>query len=174
MNPVEIPVDIKLEQNRRMITWPASSVEFLGHVENNQLKELYKNCSVFTFPSTVETFGNPLFEAMACGCPIVCSNAAAMPEIAGDAVVYVDPLVPNEISKAIARFLDDGALRTEFRKRAKKTVNYVFMDRDNPEKQRKFLCGQECTQRCDVMLDYNRLQCALCRLLQDSCLFEFR
>jgi len=129
LNPVEIPVDIKLEQNRRMITWPASSVEFLGHVENNQLKELYKNCSVFTFPSTVETFGNPLFEAMACGCPIVCSNAAAMPEIAGDAVVYVDPLVPNEISKAIARFLDDEALRTEFRKRAKKqSITYSWTE----------------------------------------------
>ena len=97
-----------------------NSVQFLGHVENNRLKELYKNCSVFAFPSTVETFGNPLVEAMACGCPIVCSNAAAMPEIAGDAVIYVDPLSPSDISKAIVRFLDDGVLRAEFRKRAKK------------------------------------------------------
>lgn len=103
-----------------MITWSASSVEFIGHVEINQLKKLYKICSVFAFPLTVETFGNLLVEAMACGCPIICSNAAAMAEIAGDAVIYVDPLSPRDISKAIVRFLDDGVLRAEFRKRAKK------------------------------------------------------
>jgi len=143
-----------------MITWPASSVEFLGHVENNQLKELYKNCSVFTFPSTVETFGNPLFEAMACGCLIVCSNAAAMPEIAGDAVVYVDPLVPNETSKAIARFLDDGALRTEFRKRAKKTVNYVFMDRDIQKNNGSSYAGRSALKDvtlCSIIIVFNAL-----------------
>jgi glycosyltransferase involved in cell wall biosynthesis len=156
-----------------MITWPANSVEFLGHVEINQLKELYKICSVFAFPLTVETFGNLLVEAMACGCPIICSNAAAMPEIAGDAVIYVDPLSPSDISKAIVRFLDDGVLRAEFRKRAKKQ-SIIYSWAVSSKKQQNFLCEQPRTQRRDVMLDYSHLLYVQCHPLQDSYQFVFR
>ena len=63
-------------------------VEFLGGVSSSELVGLYQQCIVFVFPSTVETFGNPLVEAMASGAPIASSQTAAMPEVVGDAAVF--------------------------------------------------------------------------------------
>ena len=68
-------------------------VEFLGHVSVIELRELFGRCRIFVFPSTVETFGNPLVEAMACGAPIASSNTAAMPEVLGDAAAALLLLV---------------------------------------------------------------------------------
>jgi glycosyltransferase involved in cell wall biosynthesis len=86
------------------------SVDFVGHVEEGPLLELYRSCAAFVFPSTIESFGMPLLEAMACGAPIACSRAAAMPEIAGDTVAYFDPDDARDIAGAIARLLDDRGL----------------------------------------------------------------
>ena len=83
-------------------------VEFLGQVHPQELVALYQRCGVFVFPSTVETFGNPLVEAMACGAPIACSNTAAMPEVVGDAAVFFDPLNIESITSAISSFLNDA------------------------------------------------------------------
>ena len=83
-------------------------VEFLGE----------KNCKLFVFPSTVETFGNPLVEAMACGAPIVSSNTAAMPEILGEAGHYFDPLNVNDMAKQIIALLENEEDRYELSKRA--------------------------------------------------------
>ena len=90
------------------------AVEFLGNVHFEGLLELYGACEVFVFPSTVETFGNPLVEAMASGCPVICSNAAAMPEVAGDAVLFVDPDKPDQLRDALQRFLMDETLCTHY------------------------------------------------------------
>ena len=59
----------------------------------------------------METFGNPLVEAMACGAPIACSNTAAMPEVAGDAAEYFDPGSVESMAQAIDRLLKDFKLR---------------------------------------------------------------
>lgn len=93
-------------------------VVFLGHVETEDLAKLYRRCTVFVFPSTVETFGNPLLEAMASGAAIACSNAAAMPEVAGDAAVMFDLSNPDAMASAIARLLDDPDLARDLRQRA--------------------------------------------------------
>ncbi|MEX2642209.1 MAG: glycosyltransferase, partial [Acetobacterales bacterium] len=61
------------------------AVTLLGTQPKERLAELYRRCAVFVFPSTVETFGQPLAEAMASGAPIACADAAAMPEVLGDA-----------------------------------------------------------------------------------------
>ena len=87
-----------------------NNIEFLGGVDEADLVDLYKNCAVFVFPSTVETFGNPLIEAMASGAPIAASNTAAMPEIAGDAALYFDPHNIEEMASSIGRLLSDQAL----------------------------------------------------------------
>ncbi|WP_242442842.1 glycosyltransferase family 1 protein [Magnetospirillum sp. 15-1] len=94
------------------------SVTFLGGQTPAELLGLYRRCTAFVFPSTVETFGNPLVEAMACGAPVVCSNSAAMPEVAGDAVLYVDPLDEGAMAATILSLLDDAALRDQLAARA--------------------------------------------------------
>ena len=92
-------------------------VHFVGSLDVWALRQHYQDCLMLVFPSTVETFGNPLVEAMACGAPIACSNRAAMPEIVGDAAVYFDPLSPDDIENAIVRLLSDPALRHDLSRR---------------------------------------------------------
>ncbi len=98
----------------------ADVIEFLGEKRTGDLLELYRRCLVFVFPSTVETFGNPLVEAMACGAPIACSNTAAMPEIVGDAAEFFSPLDAGEMASRILAIAGDPALRRELGLRARK------------------------------------------------------
>lgn len=93
-------------------------VTFLGHVQSADLCRLYQHCRVFVFPSTVETFGNPLVEALACGTPTACSNRTAMPEIAGDAVEYFDPEDMESMCRALEVLLTDEARRADLSARA--------------------------------------------------------
>ena len=95
-----------------------AAVNFLGHVEPAQLNDLYLSCHVFVFPSTVETFGNPLLEAMSVGAPIACSNSAAMPEVIGDAGLTFDPRDTRDIVHKIEMLLADPDLRTQLGERA--------------------------------------------------------
>ena len=86
------------------------AVEFLGRKSSEELVLLYQKCQIFIFPSTIETFGNPLLEAMACGAPIACSNTAAMPEIAKDAALYFNPAEPDDIARKIIQLTEDKVL----------------------------------------------------------------
>jgi glycosyltransferase involved in cell wall biosynthesis len=65
------------------------------------LPALYSAASVFIFPSIYEGFGLPPLEAMACGTPVITSNAASLPEVCGDAAVYVDPLSEDSMVAAM-------------------------------------------------------------------------
>jgi len=87
------------------------AVEFLGEKNAEELKHLYQECKLFVFPSTVETFGNPLVEAMACAAPIVSSNTAAMPEVLGAAGYYFDPLDAQDMAESIIKLLEDDEIR---------------------------------------------------------------
>lgn len=89
----------------------SSSVKFEGSVGMPSLVKLYQHCTVFIFPSTIETFGNPLVEAMACGAPVACSNTAAMPEVAGDAVDYFNPNDINDIARVTCGLLANPVRR---------------------------------------------------------------
>jgi glycosyltransferase involved in cell wall biosynthesis len=86
------------------------SVRFTGHVETAELDALYRDCRVFVFPSTVETFGNPLLEAMAAGAPIAASKAAAMPEVLGEGGVMFDPGDAGDMAAKIEQLLTDPEL----------------------------------------------------------------
>ncbi len=92
-----------------------SEIVFLRDVPDADLPALYAGATVFVFPSLYEGFGLPPLEAMACGAPVVCSNASSLPEVVGDAAVLVDARNVQELGSAIARVLDDAALRDELR-----------------------------------------------------------
>lgn len=86
------------------------AVTLLGPLPRDALADLYRRCAVFVFPSRVETFGQPLAEAMAAGAPIACADATAMPEVLGDTGLYFDPADPSAVEQAIDRLLCDPAL----------------------------------------------------------------
>ena len=98
-------------------------VTFLGGLDVDQLITLYQKCGIFVFPSTVETFGNPLVEAMACGAPIASSSAAAMPEVLGNAGIYFDPNNIDDIRDTISRLLVDQNLRHSISRLAEARAN---------------------------------------------------
>lgn len=104
-------------------------ITFLGSVTPDRLLELYRSCTAFVFSSTVETFGNPLVEAMACGAPIVCSNSAAMPEVLGDAGLYFDPTDCVDMADKIDRVLSDPDLaRTLAEKGLKRAKSFSWSE----------------------------------------------
>ena len=86
-------------------------VRVLEYVPDEDLAGLYSGATAFVFPSLYEGFGFPVLEAMACGTPVICSNTSSLPEVAGEAALTVDPLDTAALSTAIARVLDDSALR---------------------------------------------------------------
>lgn len=87
------------------------AVRFAGYVSAEDLEGLYDEADVFVFPSLSEGFGLPLLEAMARDLPVVTSNVSALPEVAGDAALQVDPRSPGAIAAAIAELLTDPGLR---------------------------------------------------------------
>lgn len=85
----------------------ASRVEFRGHVERDELAALYRGAACLVLPSRWEGFGLPVVEAMASGTPVVASCVGAIPEVAGEAAVLVDPGDPSALAGGIERALAD-------------------------------------------------------------------
>jgi glycosyltransferase involved in cell wall biosynthesis len=79
----------------------AGDVVFTGKVPLTETVNFYRAADVFVYPSFNETFGLPILEAMACGCPVVTSDTSAMPETAGGAAMLANPDDPASIAKAI-------------------------------------------------------------------------
>jgi glycosyltransferase involved in cell wall biosynthesis len=82
-------------------------VERRGRVPAEELASLYRRAAALVFPSRYEGFGQPPLEAMACGCPVACSHAGALPEVCGEAARYFDPESAQEIAAAVAAVLGD-------------------------------------------------------------------
>jgi glycosyltransferase involved in cell wall biosynthesis len=86
-------------------------VHFAGYVHDQDMPAIYSLAEVLVFPSLYEGFGLPPLEAMACGTPVVTSNATSIPEILGDAAVLVDPESPAEIAGALEMVLASSEIR---------------------------------------------------------------
>lgn len=113
-----------------------NQVKILGYLPRAELPCLFGLARLMVFPSLFEGFGIPLVEAMACGCPVACSNTTSLPEVIGTAGVQFDPTKPEEIAdvikrlwnddEALARMRQDGlarALSFNWRSTAEKTLN---------------------------------------------------
>ncbi|MFA6433289.1 MAG: glycosyltransferase family 1 protein [Elusimicrobiales bacterium] len=84
---------------------------YLGYITDAELGALYNLASFFLYPSFYEGFGLPPLEAMACGCPVVVSKAASLPEVCGGAAVYIDPHDIDGIAQGIKKVAGDDSLR---------------------------------------------------------------
>jgi len=82
----------------------------LGYVDEKQLPSLYFHASAFIFPSFYEGFGFPVIEAMASGCPVVCSDIAPLREIADDAALFFNPHDPKEMAQKLQQVIADQTL----------------------------------------------------------------
>jgi glycosyltransferase involved in cell wall biosynthesis len=89
----------------------AHRVVVTGYVPDADLPALLSGALAFVFPSLHEGFGLPVLEAMACGTPVVCSNASSLPEVAGDAALLVDPLDQDALWEGLDRIVKDPELR---------------------------------------------------------------
>lgn len=88
-------------------------IEFLGRVSDDELADLYSTAYAFIFPSFYEGFGIPPLEAQACGCPVLSSHAASMPEVLADSALYFNPYDKNEIKDAIIQIAHNPDKRSE-------------------------------------------------------------
>ncbi len=91
--------------------WAGGAPVLTGYVDDETLAALYSGARALVYPSLYEGFGLPIVEAMACGCPVICSNTSSMPEAAGEAAHLVDPEDPDDLAAALERVLEDGAYR---------------------------------------------------------------
>lgn len=89
-------------------------VVFIDRRPHHQLPYYYSGADVFVFPTFSEGFGLPPLEAMACGTPVVASNATSVPEVVGNAALLVDPYRPEDIAEAILKYLTDQELCLDF------------------------------------------------------------
>jgi glycosyltransferase involved in cell wall biosynthesis len=94
---------------------PIDGVTNLGFVSDEKLRALYAAAVALALPSTHEGFGLPVAEALAAGCPVLCSELPALGEVAGGAALYFDPLNVEEIATAMRKLLEEPSLREEMR-----------------------------------------------------------
>src|SRR5436309_979647 len=102
-----------------------AGVEARGRVAPDELVRLYRTAAALVFPSVYEGFGQPPLEAMACGCPVACSNAASLPEVVGDAARLFDPESVEDMAAAVEDVLDNAA---EWARRGLKRVKLFSWD----------------------------------------------
>lgn len=87
------------------------NIIFKQNLDDEALICEYNRATCLIFPSFYEGFGLPPLEAMACGTPVIVSNASSMPEVCGDAAVYIDPYDINDISTKMQKLLKDKVLQ---------------------------------------------------------------
>lgn len=105
--------------NQRVFRGPGTPssrrIRMAGYVSDGELRALYERAGCFVYPSLYEGFGLPPLEAMNCGCPVIASRAASLPEVCGDAALYCDPDDPADIARGIARVMESEQLRQDLR-----------------------------------------------------------
>src|SRR5262249_37580571 len=109
LSPSQVEMIKSFELRNHVIQLPP----LFGHA----LSLWYHTADVFVFPSLYEGFGMPLAEAMACGVPCVAANASSLPEVAGDAALFVDPNDVRALAQSVRTVLSESRLRDDLRAR---------------------------------------------------------
>jgi glycosyltransferase involved in cell wall biosynthesis len=103
-------------------------VRFVPHVPYEDLPWVYAAAEALVMPSLIEGFGLPLLEAMACGTPVVCSRAASLPEVAGDAAEYFEPTSADDLAAALEGVLGSRELQETLRRKGRERVRLFSWD----------------------------------------------
>lgn len=101
------------ESTNKQINKYKNRIKILGYINDNDLVKLYRQAMCLVYPSLYEGFGLPILEAMSLGCPVITSNVSSMPEVGGDAVLYVNPKSVEEIKSSIIRIIESKDLQNE-------------------------------------------------------------
>jgi glycosyltransferase involved in cell wall biosynthesis len=104
-------------------------VEFMLNADDTKLIDLYRQASVFLFPSLYEGFGWPPLEAMACGCPVVCSNEGSLPEVVGDAALTASASDESRLVRHCLAVLTDNELATKLSAKGRLRARTFSLDR---------------------------------------------
>lgn len=105
------------------------NITFTGYVSDEELVGLYNRASVFVYPSLYEGFGIPPLEAQACGCPVICSNVASLPEVGGTSLFYCDPYDKEDIYEKIAILMADDMLQETLRQKGYENIRRFSWNR---------------------------------------------
>jgi glycosyltransferase involved in cell wall biosynthesis len=105
------------------------AVDFIVDPDDSRLADLYKNACLFLFPSLYEGFGWPPLEAMAYGCPVVCSDAASLPEVVGDASLTCPPDDEQQFAEKCIAVLENGELASELAKKGLEQAGMFTLER---------------------------------------------
>jgi glycosyltransferase involved in cell wall biosynthesis len=96
-----------------------AAVKRVGYVSDAELRALYEHAACFVYPSLYEGFGLPPLEAMLCGCPVLASDAASIPEVCGDAALYCDAWSPGDLAAKLGALMREPALRRTLAERGR-------------------------------------------------------
>ena len=107
----------------------ADRIAEVGEVPDDTLWRLYSEAALLLFPSLYEGFGWPVLEAMACGCPVVCSNAASLPEVAGDAALTAPAEDEELLARHCTNVLADMRLASDLRERGRQRAATFTVER---------------------------------------------
>jgi len=116
---VDFDIAIAGSDNTRIFSRSSNSssarTKYLGYMKEGELRALYENAACFIHPSLYEGFGLTPIEAMTCGCPVITSNVASLPEVCGDAALYCYPLNPEDIAAKLEQLMGDVSLQNDLR-----------------------------------------------------------
>lgn len=104
-------IDTLLQQEE--ITDIKTYLYYPGYIANQDLPAIYNTAFAFLYPSLRESFGIPMLEAMACGTPVITSNTSAMPEVAGQGAILINPQEPQKIADMMLRLESDNKFYKE-------------------------------------------------------------
>ncbi|MGR6035715.1 MAG: glycosyltransferase family 4 protein [Candidatus Nitrosoglobus sp.] len=103
--------------------------QILDYVPSAVLNTLYSHALCLAFPSLYEGFGLPPLEAMRHGCPVICSNVSSLPEVCGEAALYIDPYDPDGLYEHIESLIEDVRLRAQLIEAGYNRVEHFSLDR---------------------------------------------
>jgi glycosyltransferase involved in cell wall biosynthesis len=104
-------------------------IHFTGFIPDDAVDALMKRASLFVFPSLYEGFGLPILDAQEAGVPIACSNAAALPEVAGEGAILFDPLSVDDMAETLRRALLDASLRDSLTEKGRQNAARFTWDK---------------------------------------------